>query len=194
MEAAGVVDAGNKKLGMKLFIISDSLTFAAVLLGYCYLRLTSERWPKPFGGSSLFYAVVMSLCLFASSWTMARAVSSARRDDWPLGRRWLAATITGGIAFLVMHLIEWRRLVAEGLTPSAIPGEWGDVSHAFGATFFGITGLHMLHVLAGIILLAVLAVRSKRSKSDVEIGGMYWQFVDAVWVFVFALLYLPSIS
>ncbi len=194
MEAAGALAANNKKLGMKLFIVSDSLTFAAMLVGYCYLRLMSARWPAPFGRSNLIYAVVMSLCLFASSWTMMKAVSSVRAGDWAAMRRWVAATIGGGAAFLLMHLNEWRRLVSEGLTTRVLPSDWADASQVFGSTFFGITGIHMLHVLSGIIFLTVIAVRRQRSATDVEIGGLYWQFVDAVWVFIFALIYLPSVS
>ena len=189
MEAARST-ISNKKLGMWLFIISDSLTFGALLVGYCYLRLASDRWPTPFSSSSIAYASVMSACLFASSFTMARAVAAARGGDRSRMVRWIGATIAGGLAFLLLHLNEWRRLADEGLTPRAIPEAWGDASLAFGAAFFGITGLHMLHVLSGVVLLGVNALRRSGTVEDVEISGMYWQFVDVVWVFVFVLLYL----
>ncbi|MEP7271076.1 MAG: cytochrome c oxidase subunit 3 [Acidobacteriota bacterium] len=192
MELAGTHAGTNKRLGMKLFILSDSLTFAAILSGYCYLRLSSSVWPHPFALSNIGYAIGMSLCLFASSLTMMRAVSAMRRGDQTAMRRWAGLTILGGTAFLVMHLSEWRRLMAEGIVPSAMP--LGSGSQAFASTFFGITGLHMLHVLSGIVLLALLIFRKRATTTDVEISGFYWQFVDAVWVFVFALVYLPSIS
>ena len=182
--------ASNKKLGMWLFIVSDSLTFAALLIGYCYLRLVSDRWPTPFGASSIAYAVVMSAVLFASSFTMVRAVAAARRGERSRMRPWIGATIACGLAFLVLHLGEWRHLAGQGLTPRSIPAAWGDASQAFGAAFFGITGLHMFHVLSGVVLLGVLGLRRGGSFEDVEISGLYWQFVDVVWIFIVVLLYL----
>ncbi len=192
MELVGAHAETNKRLGMKLFILSDSLTFAAMLLGYSYLRLNSAVWPRPFALANIAYAVAMSLCLFASSVTMMRAVSSARRGDRQTMRRWTALTIAGGAAFLLLHLNEWRRLMNEGIVPNAMPAASG--SPAFASTFFGITGIHMLHVLSGIVLLGILLLRRRATATDVEISGFYWQFVDVVWVFVFVLIYLPSVS
>jgi cytochrome c oxidase subunit 3 len=189
VEAARVA-ASNKKLGMWLFIISDSLTFAALLIGYCYLRLGSDRWPTPFGRASIAYTSLMTVCLLASSFTMVRAVSAARGGYRARMLRWLGPTIAGGLAFLLLLLNVWRRLACEGLTPRTIPESWGDASQAFGAAFYGITGLHMLHVLSGVVLLGVTALRRSGTVEDVEISGLYWQFVDVVWVFVFVLIYL----
>lgn len=194
MEAVQALTGVNKRLGMKLFIISDALTFAALLAVYCYLRLSSDNWPRPFSWSSIGYATLMSVCLFTSSLTMVAAVRTARRGARRLTVRWILATIAGGIAFLLLHLNEWKRLVDEGLTLRTVPKEWGSASLAFGSTFFGITGLHMLHVFSGVILLGVVAARPKATTTEIEISGMYWQFVDAVWVFVFVLIYLFSRS
>jgi cytochrome c oxidase subunit 3 len=184
----------NKRLGMKLFIISDAMTFAALLLAFCYLRWTGADWPSAFRSTSAVYAIVMSVCLFFSSWTMVKAIAAARCGDWRALRRWLFVTIAAGLAFLLLHLNEWRHLAGEGLTPNIAMTSLTDVSHAIGSAFFGITGLHMLHVLSGVILLAFLLVRRKREQIDVEVAGMYWQFVDAVWVFVFGILYVPLIT
>jgi heme/copper-type cytochrome/quinol oxidase subunit 3 len=123
-----------------------------------------------------------------------KAVSFARVSDWRMTRRWIVVTIAAGLSFLILHLNEWRRLVREGLGPgTTVPGA-SDPSHAISSTFFGITGLHMLHVLSGIVFLAWLVLRRKREQVDVEIAGMYWQFVDAVWIFVFGLLYVPLMT
>lgn len=194
MEATSVIGGDNKKLGMRLFIISDSLTFAALLGGYCYLRTMSDSWPRPFHLSSIAYGLVMTLCLGVSSVTMMRAVRSARQRDGSSMRRWLGATIGGGVAFMVLHGYEWMRLSAEGVKLDVVPSGWGATAQVFSSTFYGITGLHMLHVLSGVILLGVIAFRRRAPTTDVEVGGMYWQFVDAVWLFVFGLLYLPSMS
>jgi cytochrome c oxidase subunit 3 len=186
---------GHKKLGMWLFILSDSLTFAALLVGYSYLRLSSEKWPSPFAFSpSIVYATVMTACLLSSSLTMVMAVQAAQRRDRRKVMLWIFATIAGGLAFLILHINEWFHLIHEGLTPSQIPEEWGGGPSLFGATFFGITGLHMFHVLTGVIYLAVVALRRRSTREDVEISGLYWHFVDLVWMFVFPLIYLLSIK
>lgn len=184
----------NKRLGMKLFVISDAMTFAALLIAFCYLRWTGAEWPAAFAKTSAPYALVMSACLFFSSWTMMKAVAGARSEDWRIVRRWMFVTISAGLAFLILHLNEWRHLAHEGLTPGSALTSLTDASHAIGSGFFGITGLHMLHVLSGVLLLGFLFARRKREPVDIEIAGVYWQFVDAVWIFVFIVLYLPLIT
>lgn len=194
---------GHRKLGMWLFIVSDSLTFSALLIGYSYLR-ASNVWPTPFPfNPSIIFSSVMTFCLLSSSLTMVFGVSASSRGDWAATRKWILATIFFGVAFLVLHLIEWNHLIQEGLTPFSLPAEWvtkytaadGTLpSPLFGATFFAITGLHMFHVATGTIYLAVVAARVKKLKhEDVEISGLYWHFVDLVWMFVFPLIYILSV-
>jgi cytochrome c oxidase subunit 3 len=123
---------------------------------------------------------------------MVMAVAAAKRAQVGGTLRWLGFTILGGLAFVVLHANEWRGLIAEGLRPFGNP--WG--SPLFGATFFTCTGLHMLHVTIGVIVLANLArgFKSGRYTADhVEIGGLYWHFVDLVWMFIFPLIYLMSV-
>jgi cytochrome c oxidase subunit 3 len=124
---------------------------------------------------------------------MVQAVRAARRGDVGRTLRWLAATMAGGVAFLVLHLGEWRTLVHEGMTPRHNP--WGDAM--FGGTFFALTGMHMLHVLCGVIYLGIIAARLRAGRSDaesVEVSGLYWHFVDLVWMFLFPLVYLLSVD
>ena len=104
-----------------------------------------------------------------------------------------------GATFIVLHAIEWKHLIDEGLTPFQLPHEWAEkwpgASPLFGATFFGITGMHMFHVFTGCIYLLVVAGRVKKlNHEDVEISGLYWHFVDLVWMFVFPMIYLLSID
>jgi len=191
---------GNRKLGMWLFILSDSLTFAALLLSYVYLRAASDVWPKPFSFSpEILFALLMTLCLLASSWTMAKAVLASSRGQQSKQGRWMLATIAAGSAFVVLHLIEWNRLLGEGLRPFGIqeagPASWdADASPLFGAVFFTITGFHLLHVLSGLIYLSVMAIRRHSTREAVELCGLYWQFVDAVWLVIFPALYLFSMK
>jgi cytochrome c oxidase subunit 3 len=193
---------GHKKLGMWLFILSDSLTFTALLLGYSYVRFSSADWPKPFTPvPSVVFSTVMTMFLLSSSLTMVMAVSAAKRGKKRSARKWIFATMACGLGFVVLHLIEWMHLIHEGLTPSSLPaewlkqGNWPQASPLFGATFFGITGLHMFHVFSGVCYLGVIAMGIKRfNDEDVEISGLYWHFVDLVWMFVFPLVYLLSVS
>jgi cytochrome c oxidase subunit 3 len=195
---------GHRKLGMWLFIVSDSLTFSALLIGYAYLR-ASNVWPTPFPFyPSIVFASVMTLCLLSSSLTMVFGVSASSRGEKAKARKWILATIFFGVAFIVLHLIEWNHLLHEGLGPFRLPEHWVEVftttdgklpSPLFGATFFTITGLHMFHVASGAVYLSVIAARVKKLKhEDVEISGLYWHFVDLVWMFVFPLIYIMSVD
>jgi cytochrome c oxidase subunit 3 len=183
-----------KKLGMWLFILSDSLTFAAALFGYSYLRFASPNWPTPFPFSpSILFATLMTLVLLTSSLTMVKAVHHALHGEEDKAPLWIWLTAALGLTFIVLHATEWRHLFHEGITLKGNP--MGDAM--FGGTFFTITGLHMFHVFSGVCYLAFLAVgvKSKRFKAiDVEVAGLYWHFVDLVWMFVFPLLYLMSVD
>jgi len=186
---------GSKKFGMWLFVVSDALTFTTLLICYTYLRMASDDWPLPFAFSpSIIFSSVMTLVLLTSSLTMVFAVDAMKSGDRRRTVRWLGATMVAGAAFVLLHLTEWRHLIFdEKVTPWSNP--WNQP--LFGATFFGITGLHMLHVTAGVIYLGVVAagvLRGRFTEEDVEVSGLYWHFVDLVWMFVFPMIYLMSVT
>jgi len=181
----------SKKLGMWLFIVSDSITFGAVLFCYAYLRLASPDWPTPFRLASIENASIMTFVLLSSSVTMVAAVEAAKAGRIAASVRWLGATMLGGVLFDILHIREWLGLIHEGLRLGQNP--WG--SGLFGAAFFTLTGLHMTHVTIGVIYLCIVAIGFRRGKftsDDVEISGLYWHFVDLVWMFIFPLVYLLS--
>jgi len=183
----------SKKFGMWLFLISDSLTFSAMLFAYTYSRVTNPDWPKPFDFSpAIIFSTVMTFCLLSSSVTMVMAVHSMNHGNRKAAVRWILATMAGGGAFVVLHLSEWMKLInVEHVTPFNNP--WG--VPLFGGTFFALTGLHMTHVVLGLIYLAIIAqgvMRGKFKPEDVEVSGLYWHFVDLVWMFIFPLVYLMS--
>jgi cytochrome c oxidase subunit 3 len=146
----------------------------------------------------------MTFCLLSSSLTMVFGVSASSKGDKAKARKWILATIFFGLTFIVLHLIEWRHLIHEGMRPFYLPEHWVQVftttdgvppSPLFGATFFTITGLHMFHVASGAVYLAVVAARVNKLKhEDIEISGLYWHFVDLVWMFVFPLIYIMSVD
>jgi cytochrome c oxidase subunit 3 len=185
---------GNKKLGMWLFIASDSLTFSALLVGYSYVRLAAPAWPAPFHfWPSIVIATLMTLVLLSSSLTMVLGVAASQRGERRLSVRYILLTMLGGLAFILLHANEWRELIHEGVRLWSNP--WG--VPLFGATFFTLTGLHMLHVASGVVYLGVVAAgfaRGRFTSEDVEVSGLYWHFVDLVWMFIFPLVYLLSVA
>ena len=184
------------KLMMWLFLISDALTFAALLSGYGAMRLTAGAWPRQPEHFNIGLVGAMTFVLICSSATMAVAVGGARRGDRRLVVRFLALTILGGLTFLGLQAYEWTHFIREGARLI------GFVSHEpaltaippmFSATFFVITGFHGGHVTSGVIYLLIMAIRAARglySGESIEVLGLYWHFVDLVWVFIFTLLYL----
>jgi cytochrome c oxidase subunit III len=184
----------TKKLAMWLFIIADAATFAACLVAYGFLRNGSLNWPTPFKFfPTVVNAMVMTFILISSSLTMFLGVRAAKMGDKNTAFRWTMITAGGGALFALLHVREWIGLIDEGMRLFRNP--WGN--GLFGAAFFSITGLHLTHVTVGVIVLIVVGVRYKRGHfdaDDVEITGLYWHFVDLVWMFVVPLVYLLNVA
>jgi cytochrome c oxidase subunit III len=184
----------SKKFGMWLFLVSDTLTFAALLLAYSYLRLANPDWPRPFEfNPAIINATIMTVILLGSSLTMVLAVAAAHANERAKVVRYVLLTAAGGILFDILHIREWLHLFSEGYgfgaSPQGVP--------LFGSAFFGITGMHLAHVTIGVIYMIIIAVgygRGKFDADDVEVSGLYWHFVDLVWMFVFPMIYLMSIK
>jgi cytochrome c oxidase subunit III len=131
----------------------------------------------------------MTFTLISSSATMASAVQAAHENQRRAALSLVLLTIAGGAIFLAMQAYEWAHLIGEGARLGANP--WGDRS--FGAYFFLLTGFHGSHVLTGLIVLTSTAVRlvlGRTRPGGLELAGLYWHFVDLVWVFIFTLFYL----
>jgi cytochrome c oxidase subunit III len=182
-------DAGWRKVMMWWFIVTDGLLFGGFLSAYGYARLLAIVWPKQSTVFSLPYIAAMTFVLITSSATMAQAVRSSKEGKRADAVKWLALTVAGGVMFLGMQTFEWTHLIEGGARLYANP--WGDAS--FSAYFFLLTGFHGTHVITGVITLLVVTIRTARGISTaegVEMAGLYWHFVDLVWVFVFTLFYL----
>jgi cytochrome c oxidase subunit 3 len=192
------------KAMMWIFLLSDTFIFSCFLVGYMSVRMaTTDPWPNPsvvfalqaFGHDvPLLLIALMTFILITSSGTMALAVNMGYRRNRELTFWLMLATAVLGASFVGMQAFEWSKLISEGVRP------WGNPFGAaqFGSSFFMITGFHGMHVSAGVIYLLVIAFRVKRGFYEnrpggyeiVEITGLYWHFVDLVWVFIFALFYL----
>ena len=184
----------SKKLTMWLFIVADAATFGALLFGYGYLRFGSPNWTKPFSFSpNIVNALVMTVVLLTSSLTMLGGVAAAREGRVSATMKWLGATVLLGVLFATLHLREWAAMFHEGWSLTANP-MGGSVLE--GALFFSITGLHLLHVISGVIAIIVIAIAFRMQRltaGHVETTGLYWHFVDLVWMFVFPLVYLLNV-
>jgi len=192
------------KAMMWIFLLSDTFIFSCFLTGYMTVRAsTTVPWPNPSEVFALHVAgadvpllliAIMTFVLISSSGTMAMAVNFAYRRDRVNAATLMIVTATLGELFVGMQAFEWSKLILhEGVRP------WGNPMGAaqFGSTFFMITGFHGLHVSAGVVFLFTVAFKLIRGDYDkkgnyqiVEIAGLYWHFVDLVWVFIFALFYL----
>jgi cytochrome c oxidase subunit 3 len=177
------------KFMMWIFIVSDALTFAAFLVAYGFMRNISPEWPKQTEVFNMVLITFMTFVLISSSAVMAMAVGAARAANPKLATIFLFLTIVGGLIFLGCQAFEWTHLIEEGAALTHNP--WGVPQ--FSASFFVITGFHGFHVFSGVTILAIVAIRAamgKYSSDGIENAGLYWHFVDVVWVFVFAFYYL----
>lgn len=178
-----------QKLMMWLFLVTDALLFAGFLAAYGFVRLATPAWPEQSDIFVMPLIAVMTFVLITSSATMATAVGAAHRGDMKKAARYVAFTAVGGLIFLGMQINEWSALIHEGARLWENP--WGP--RAFSAFFFMITGFHGTHVLIGVVILGIVAWKGRAGTvtgDGVELVGLYWHFVDLVWVFIFTLFYL----
>ncbi|MDX8492620.1 heme-copper oxidase subunit III family protein [Mesorhizobium sp. VK22B] len=200
------------KAMMWIFLLSDTFIFGCFLLSYMTARISTRvPWPNPsevfalrIGGSEipLILIAIMTFVLISSSGTMAMAVNFGYRRDRRKTAILMLLTAALGATFVGMQAFEWTKLITEGVRPWGNP--WGAAQ--FGSCFFMITGFHGTHVTIGVIFLIIVARKVWRGDFDtgrpgfftsrrgryenVEIMGLYWHFVDLVWVFIFAFFYL----
>lgn len=187
-----------QKTMMWIFIITDALLFGGLLTGYGYLRMAGTiPWPRQSEVFSIPFIALMTFILITSSMTMGTAVTAARLGDRSKALRNLLFTIVGGACFLACQAYEWSHVIHQGarLNGALAGSELASlgVPVHFPATFFVLTGFHGSHVLSGLVILIITAIRSSLGKTPpqgVEMAGLYWHFVDLVWVFIFTLFYL----
>lgn len=188
---------------MWIFLLSDTFIFSCFLISYMTVRTsTTVPWPNTsavfslhlFGQQvPLILIAIMTFILITSSGTMVLAVNYGYRRDKKKAGLLLIATALFGVSFVGMQAFEWTKLIMEGVRPWSNP--FG--ASQFGSAFFMITGFHGAHVTGGVIYLSIVAFKVLRGDYEknnnyqiVEIAGLYWHFVDLVWVFIFAFFYL----
>ena len=185
------------KLGMWMFLAGDAMGFGALIVGYGALRIYSANWPQPSEVLGIPLTAFMTFVLICSSVTMVKGLSAVQHGDQAGLRLFLLLTILGGSIFLGLQAYEWTHLISspphgKGVGISGNP--YGAAQ--FGTTFFVLTGFHGMHVTGGVIYLLTLLIRSLFGKYSaahyhpIEIAGLYWHFVDLVWILIFTFVYL----
>lgn len=179
----------NPKLGIWLFLASEVMLFGSLFASYVLLRVGAPSWPDQSAVLSVPLASLNTVILIASSMTMVLALGAARDGTVAAYRRYMGLTLLGGVLFLIVKAFEYGDKFAHGLLPS---------TDNFLGLYFTLTGLHAIHVIAGLVVNAYLwgpGVRlwyrdRPRFANRIEIAGLYWHFVDLVWIFLFPVLYL----
>jgi len=186
----GAKVSSSGKLGMWIFLLTDAMSFGGLLLGYAILRSGSHDWPDPSQRLGIPFTAGMTFILICSSVTMVMALAAAQEKNKKGLLLWLGLTILGGVMFLCGQAKEYTSLISEG-AGITVDNMW--------ATFFIPTGFHGLHVFTGVTYLSVIWVQSARGKytdgpnasaNNIEIAGLFWHFVDLVWILVFTFIYL----
>ena len=179
------------RFGMWLFLLTLAVVFVATIIGYLAVRISpinASTWPPPSMPplpGILFWSTGV---LLVSSWTMHRGVRACERGS-PAQGGWALATLVLGVGFLVLQLVAWREAVADNMRLK---------DHLYAWTFFVLTGLHGAHVVGGLVPLGVVTWRSLRGRygpgraAGAIYCGMYWHFLDAVWIVLYATLWLGS--
>ena len=177
----------NEKLAMWVFLGSECLLFGGLISTYMFNKGRIARGPGPADVFDIPFTSVSSFVLLMSSLTMVFAVSAIARGDLRGNRIWLATTAALGATFVAGQVYEFTAFYSEGL---------GFTTNLFGSAFYALTGFHGAHVTIGIIMLMSLFVMSMRGNltqeraETVEIIGLYWHFVDIVWIVIFTIVYL----
>ena len=177
------------KLGMWLFLAGDAMSFGGLIVGYGILRHASKDWPVPAAVLGINLTALMTFLLIVSSVTMVLALAALQDGNKAKFNKFMGFTILGGLLFLGCQAYEWTHLINHRLPEFNLYFS----THLFATTFFILTGFHGMHVTGGVIYNScVLAAvnRGRYQAKHVEIAGLYWHFVDLVWILIFTFVYL----
>jgi heme/copper-type cytochrome/quinol oxidase subunit 3 len=178
----------NEKVGMWVFLASEVMFFTALIGSYIILRAAHpDAWKPPGEVLNVPVTAVNTFLLICSSVTMVKAFAAVQDDDQRALRRWLVATVLIGATFVGVQALEYRELMSHGFLPSA---------GLYGSTFYTMTGFHGFHVTVGVLCMMWVTAKafrggySARDHRGIEVIGLYWHFVDLVWIILFTIVYL----
>lgn len=183
--------ASPGKIGMWIFLVTDAMSFSGFLIAYAVLRIKLE-WPSPAEHLGVILSGIATFLLICSSVSMVLAIDACKQKNRESMLRWLLITIIGGATFLCIQAYEYTHLVSQGITLTS----FSKGTNLFGSTFYMVTGFHGLHVATGVGYLIAEYINARKGNYDngnydrLEILGLFWHFVDLVWILVFTFVYL----
>jgi len=184
------------KLMMWLFLCSDAMSFGGLIAAYASYRVTDPAWPNPQEILGITLTGIMTFILIVSSVTMVKALAAAKTGDLKAYKRFMLFTVLGGLFFLGCQAYEWTHLIEHGAEHPVAKGGLILSHHQFAATFFVLTGFHGAHVTGGVIYNLIMYFLGRKGRFNlersgpVEVAGLYWHFVDLVWILIFTFVYL----
>ena len=196
--------ATTGKLGMWLFLVMDAITFATILLGGVYFRLRADLWGSAGTILNISLTSLNTFLLIMSSFTMVMALNAVKMNDLKGLKTFLFLTIMGGITFLGIQIYEYSHFIMGSPGLETALKNAGFIGHSsflwttgtYGESFYVTTSFHGLHVLSGVIYLSVILYQANKGiysathYDRVEIAGLFWHFVDLIWILVFTIIYL----
>jgi len=195
--------ASTGKLAMWLFLAMDVLTFGVILAGGIYYRLRTDQWPDAGQVLNIPLTSFNTFLLIMTSFTMVMALNELKMDNQKKFKTFILITIVGGISFLGIQVYEYYHFIKGGPELGKALNDYGFseasllwTSGSFGSTFYATTAFHGLHVFTGVVYLSVIlyqankGIYTSKNYDRVEIAGLFWHFVDLVWILVFTIIYL----
>ena len=184
------------RLGMWILIAGELIIFGGLIAVYLLCRIRYPEWGQEAVHTSTFFGALNTVVLLSSSFTIVQAHIAANKNNGKKAQMWMILTIIGGLLFLVNKSIEYTREIGEGLTfssPKLVAGGH-QVGSLFWSFYYIMTGLHALHVIAGMTVIFIIMLQARKGKNlhRVELAGMYWHMVDLIWIFLFPLLYIAK--
>ena len=173
------------RLAVWWVVVSEIMIFGGLLASYIMHRLAHDAWSEQAAHTNAWIGAFNTFVLLTSSLFAVLAHKAAEENDGPKAAKFLWLTVAGGTTFLIVKALEWTSEISHGFTIT---------SNTFWSFYYTAAGLHATHVLGGVVILGIIAVQARRNMElhRVELIGIYWHFVDLVWIFLFPLLYIAK--
>ncbi|MFQ5697175.1 MAG: heme-copper oxidase subunit III [Myxococcota bacterium] len=178
------------RLAVWWIIVSEIVIFGGLLASYIMYRLAHDAWADQAAHTNLLAGSVNTFILLTSSLAAVLAHSAAVERDGPRAARLLGLTMLGGVGFITVKAFEWAHEIEHGFTITA--NAFDSTAFVFWSFYYTAAGLHALHVIAGVVIMGIVAWAARKGEElhRVELIGIYWHFVDVIWIFLFPLLYI----
>jgi heme/copper-type cytochrome/quinol oxidase subunit 3 len=195
IKAPSLRDVPQGRLGMWILIAGELIIFGGLIACYLLFRFRYPEWADQAAHTSTSLGALNTFVLLFSSYCVVKAHAASLKKELKNIVTWMSITIACGLTFLVIKIIEYSSEISHGYTLINADGLGvGEIGGVYWSFYYLMTGLHALHVIAGMIILLVHMLDARKGKNlhRIELGGMYWHMVDIVWIFLFPILYLAK--